>query len=411
MFTASATLALAASPAQATDGYFLNGIGAKAKGMGGVAIAAAQDALSIASNPAAATQFDKRVDFGVEIFIPDRGAEISGNGAGLNGSYSGNGANPFILPEFGYVHSVSDNVSLGIAINANGGMNTVYKTNPFASFGATGNAGVDLKQVFITPTAAVEFAPGHSFGVSPILMVQGFRASGIQPFTAASSDPANFTNNGTDWSVGGGFRAGYLGEFAPGFSFGAFYQSRIWASKFDKYAGLFANQGGFDVPESYGAGIAVRPVDGLLLAADIKRIEYSEIGSVGTPIAPLFSGVPFGFTGGPGFGWDDITVVKFGASYDFSDELTLRAGYGRSQNPVPASETFLNILAPGVVQDHFTVGATVGIGGGKELTAYAMHAPENTVSGSGSIPAPYGGGEADVSLAETSFGFSFGWEF
>lgn len=402
-------LAIAANPAHATDGYFLNGVGAKGKGMGGVAIALPQDALSVASNPAAATALETRVDFGVEIFVPDRGAEITGNGAGLDGNYSGNGANPFVLPEFGYVRPLSDNVSIGLTINGNGGMNTHYDDNPFANFGASRPAGVDLKQVFIAPTVAVEFAEGHSLGLSPIVLVQGFRASGIQPFSAASSDPANFTNQGTDWSFGGGFRVGYLGELAPGVNVGAFYQSRIWADGFDKYSGLFAQQGGFDVPESYGVGIAVEPVPGVLLGADLKRIEYSEVQSVGNPIAPLFTGTPFGFEGGPGFGWRDITVFKVGGSVDVSENLTLRAGYGRSDNPVPASETFLNILAPGVVQDHFSVGATVGIGNGMELTAFGMRAPRNTVEGSGSIPAPYGAGEADVFLAETSFGLSFGW--
>ena len=72
--------ALSASPAQATDGYFLNGIGAKAKGSAGVAIAQPQDALSIAANPAAATEVGGRLDVGVEFFIPNRGATISGNG-------------------------------------------------------------------------------------------------------------------------------------------------------------------------------------------------------------------------------------------------------------------------------------------------------------------------------------------
>ncbi len=409
--TVSAALAslAGAAPAQATDGYFLSGVGAKAKGMGGVAVAMPQDALSIASNPASATALPNRVDVGVEIFIPDRGATISGNGAGLNGSYSGNGANPFVLPEFGYVRSLTDSIAIGLTINGNGGMNTQYNANPFASFGATGPAGVDLKQVFISPTVAVELAEGHSVGLSPILLVQGFRVTGIQPFTAASSAPARFTNQGTDVAFGGGFRAGYLGQLAPGISIGAFYQSRIEAQDFDKYAGLFAQGGGFDVPESYGAGIALEPAPGLLLGVDVKRIEYSEIQSVGNPLAPLFGGTPFGAQGGPGFGWQDITVFKIGASMAVSEALTLRAGYGRSGNPVPASETFLNILAPGVVQDHFTIGATLGLGNGMEVTAYGMRAPRNEVAGAGSIPAPYGGGEADVFLAETSVGIAFGW--
>ena len=276
---------LAANPAHATDGYFLNGIGAKAKGSAGVAIAQPQDALSIAANPAAATQLGERLDVGVEIFIPNRGATIRGNGAGLNGSYSGNGANPFILPEFGYVRQLSDSVAVGIAVYGNGGMNTVYKTNPFASFGATGPAGIDLKQIFVTPTVAVKLAEGQSIGVSPIAVIQGFRATGISPFAAASQSPANFTDRGTDWSAGGGVRVGYLGQFSDAVSIGAFYQSKIWAGKFDKYAGLFAQGGGFDVPASYGAGIAVKPSAALTIAADVKRIEYSDIQSVGNPLS------------------------------------------------------------------------------------------------------------------------------
>lgn len=410
-----ATLPLAATliapAAHATDGYFLNGIGAAAKGAGGVAIALPQDALSIAANPAAATELDHRIDGGLEVFIPRRGARINGNAAGLDGAYTANDTNPFVLPEFGYVRPVSDNVSLGIAIYAHGGMNTTYGSSPFAAFGETGTTGVDLKQVFVTPTAAVRIAPGHSLGVSAIGLVQGFRARGIGVFSAASADPANFTNRGTDVTFGAGVQVGYLGKITDNVSVGAFYKSKVWAGKFDKYAGLFAQQGSFDVPASFGAGIAVTPSKRLTLAADVKHIQYSDVQSVGNSLAPLFQGVPFGADGAPGFGWRDITVGKFGAVYQASDRLTLRAGYSIGGNPVPASETLLNILAPGVVTEHFTAGATLKATSGLEFTTYAMHAPRNTVRGQGSIPANFGGGEADVYLRETSIGFAVGYSF
>ena len=98
-------------------------------------------------------------------------------------------------------------------------------------------------------------------------------------------------------------------------------------------------------------------------------------------------------------------------TYVASDKWTLRTGYGHSGNPVPRSETLLNILAPGVVSHHLTGGATYTTGSGVELTGYVMHAPKQTVRGAGSIPAPYGGGEADISLGETSFGLSAGFKF
>ena len=407
----SASVLTAPQAALATDGYFLSGMGAKAKGAGGVAIAMADDAVAVAANPAAAVDLGERLDIGFEVFVPSRGAKISNNGAGLNGTYSGNGANPFVLPEAGYVRPLGDNLAAAIVITGNGGMNTDYEKNPFARFGATGPAGVNLRQIFITPTLAARTGEGHSIGVSPIILIQSFEMKGIQPFTAASSAPAKMTNRGEDWSTGAGLRVGYLGHLGGGVSIGAFYQSKVWAQRFGKYAGLFAGRGGFDVPASWGFGVSFKASDRLTVGADYKRIEYSGVGSVGNRLAPLFTGVPFGAKNGPGFGWRDIDVVKLGAAYKASDRLTLRAGWGRSDNPVPASQTFLNILAPGVVTDHFTAGATIGLTDSVELTAYAMRAPRRTVRGSGSIPLPYGGGEADVHLAESAGGLSLGFRF
>lgn len=396
--------------AQATDGYFLNGVGAKAKGAGGVSIAMPQDALAISSNPATATAIGHRLDVGVEIFIPNRRAEVTGNLVGLDGNYSGNGANPFILPEIAYVRPLSDTVTVGIAINGNGGMNTHYDTNPFASFGATGQAGVNLAQISIVPTVAVEVTRGQSIGISPILIIQSFEAKGIQPFSAYSQDGANFTNRGVDWAFGAGFRVGYFGTFGDKLSLGAFYQSKGWTGKFDKYAGLFAESGGFDLPAAWGAGFSVKVSKRLTFGADYKRIEYSGVASVGNSLSPLFAGKPFGADNGPGFGWRDVNVWKVGAIWKASDKLTLRAGYGRTENPIPASETLLNILAPGVVRGHITGGASFRLSAGLEITAYAMHAPRQTVRGSNSIPAAFGGGEANLQLAETAFGLSFGMD-
>lgn len=287
--TASAAVALlAATPALATDGYFLNGVGAKAKGMGGVAIALPQDTLSIVSNPAAGTFIGHRLDGGVEIFVPDRAAGIRGNAAGPDARFGGNGINPFVLPEIGYVRPLSDRVAIGIAISGNGGMNTNYRDNPFARFGATGPAGVNLQQLFVSPTLSARIAPGHGIGIAPVIAVQSFRANGLQPFAAASADPQHFTDRGTSWSAGVGVRVGYLGQLTDWLSVGAFYQSKIATGRFNRYAGLFEDRGSFDIPASYGAGLAVKLVPALTIAADYKRIDYAGVGAVGNPLAPLF---------------------------------------------------------------------------------------------------------------------------
>ena len=56
-------------------------------------------------------------------------------------------------------------------------------------------------------------------------------------------------------------------------------------SKFKEYAGLFADGGDFDIPANYGVGIAFKATPKLTVAADVQRIDYSGVGSVGNPMA------------------------------------------------------------------------------------------------------------------------------
>jgi long-chain fatty acid transport protein len=180
---------------------------------------------------------------------------------------------------------------------------------------------------------------------------------------------------------------------------------------FDKYAGLFADQGEFDIPENYGLGIAVTPTPALTLALDWQRILYSDIPSVGNPVDSLFQGVPLGADDGPGFGWDDIDVFKLGASYVVDDRWTVRGGISHADQPIPGSQTFFNTLAPGVVQTHLTVGASYRFGDASEVSFSYMRAIEETVKGDGSIPPSFGGGEVDLTMSQNSFGVAFSRKF
>ena len=76
---------------------------------------------------------------------------------------------------------------------------------------------------------------------------------------------------------------------------------------------------------------------------------------------------------------------------------------------------YLNVLAPGVVQDHLTLGATWKNGKSGELSLSYGHAFKTTVKGAGSIPTGFppggfGGGEANVRLSEDIIGIAYGWK-
>ena len=254
----AALIALAglSGSAFATNGYFPHGYGMKAKGMGGVGIAYGQDAMAAATNPANMVLVGNRWDVGVEYFRPQRESSIVGNLFGPDGKFDGNSSENYFVPEFGYNKMIANNMSLGVSVYGNGGMATDYDRNPFARFGATGNAGVDLAQLMIAPTLSYKLNESHAIGVSLKIAYQRFEAFGIQPFAGISSAPTKVSNNGHDSSWGYGIGLGWTGQITPTVKLGATYQSKTKMQEFDDYKGLFAEKGGFDIPENYGVGMS-----------------------------------------------------------------------------------------------------------------------------------------------------------
>jgi len=435
LLAAATAAALAPCVALATDGYFSHGYGMKAKGMAGAATAVAQDAFGGANNPATMAFAGNRWDIGVDWFSPHREASRTGSGpAGIDGT-SESGATSFFIPEFAYNQMISPELALGVTVYGNGGMNTSYPGGEIPSASAcagfnpapgpynllcgNGKLGVDLSQLVIAPTLAWKFSPEHSIGLSPLLGYQRFKADGLQAFAGFSSDPANFTNNGYDSATGWGARIGYFGNLTKEISVGAAYSTKIAMSEFDKYKGLFAEQGGFDMPANWSVGVAFRPESAWLVAVDYKRIYYSGVKSVGNPSAVLVNcaggdlSACLGGSNGAGFGWQDVGVWKIGVQYALDASLTLRAGYGRSDNPIRPEDVTINILAPGVVQNHYTFGATYALDKESEITGAFMYAQKNSVSGQ-SLFAQFGAPATtseEISLSEYSLGIAYARKF
>jgi long-chain fatty acid transport protein len=390
--------------ALATDGYYSHGYGMKAKGMGGAATAMSDDAFGGANNPASMVFAGDRLDVGVDLFSPKREASRTGSaafGGALNGDVQSD-SNYFAIPEFGYNKMLNKDLSLGVSVYGNGGMNSDYAALPsgFNLLGGTGRLGVDLMQLIVAPTAAYKITPNHSFGISPLIGYQRFRAEGLDGF--------GITNQGYDDSFGYGVRVGYMGKITPSLTIGAAYASRMNFEKFDKYKGLFAEQGDFDIPENYNVGIAFKAMPDLTFALDYQRINYGDVKSIANAgNSSQVNGVPFGASNGSGFGWKSINVVKLGAEYQYNKRWTLRAGYNHSDNPIQPSEVTFNILAPGIIKDHATLGMTYLTDAGNELTVAYMHAFENTVTGPDGTPV---GGTDTIKMYQNSLGVAYSWK-
>jgi long-chain fatty acid transport protein len=403
---------LLVNSAFATDGYFLTGYGAKQQGRGGTGVALPGDSLAGATNPAGLTFVGDRLDFGLTLFRPIRSADITGNQLppgypDVNGTYDASRVKDFFLPEIGYSHLLHPNLAVGVALYGNGGLNTSY-TKPILILGGT-RGGVDLEQLFISPTLAYKLGAHHSFGVAANIAYQRFAAEGIQNFANAnySTDPTHVTNNGYSNSYGGGVRVGWVGEFNRYFNAGATYQSQTYASKFSRYSGLFAQGGKFNIPANFAGGVAIKAAPKATVQFDAERILYGQIKAVANSDA---NQAPLGADNGPGFGWHDITVIKTGLDYDVISALTLRGGYNHSGLPFDGTQTFFNLLAPAVTQHHLHAGATWTLKSGKDINFAYIHAFEGQVNGVHSIPPTAGGGNADLRMYQNSFQISFGWK-
>lgn len=448
--------------ALATNGYFLIGYGSKSRAMGGTGVANGQDGLAAAANPATMTDVDvntMRVDASAEFFNPPR--EVTHNSALLPATNERSASNLFLIPAMGGLYKFNRKIVVGFAA-VGAGLGTRYNQSwdpatrthngqPAPSgyfFNFQGNAsdtlGVSLMQMQMLPSVAYRLNKQHTLGASLAIGVQTFRAYGLQAFGATGS-PLNYTsdrehlsNNGNDWSYGAGVRLGWLSKFFKNqLSLGANYSSRVYMTKFEKYKGLFAEQGDFDIPENYAVGLAWRPNKQTTVAFDVQRILFSDIASVGNPgpdyrdpssFFPTSFGCPRGVSleeqpcalgkdKGMGFGWDDMTVYKLGVSYDLDKTWTVRAGLNYGEAPVPPSQSLFSLLAPGVVEKHLTLGFSYRPDSNMEISVNYMHAFENTVTGKTAFY-PDGISDADdlrndnaaMSMYQNSLGITFAYQ-
>jgi long-chain fatty acid transport protein len=405
------------------------------------------------ANPANIVNTGMRGDMGVGLFNAVRHAAVGSNaqqdpsvnnaGFGFDGATTSD-RNWFVMPEMGMTMNLSENLHVGMAFAPNGGGSTVYPTDFFSynaltidAPGSGATLGGELMQLLVPLTVGYKINENHAVGAALDLAAQRFRMYGLGSFKTFSStfgvpisaDFAHLTNNGFDYSYGAGLKLGYLGNFLDDkLSFGLSYTSRTYMTKFDKYKGLFAEQGDFDIPANYGVGIAFKPKKNLVFAADINRIEWSSVAALGnrgpgTSPKPYpgpgqnnaLSGVPSlndastatGNDRGMGFGWVDQTIYKLGVNWGVNERLQLRAGLNYGKTPILDDQLTFNTLLPVTTEKHYTVGFTYKATDELEITGTYMRAPETSQHSPNDRQNVVG--SVDIGMKQQMFALSLGW--
>ena len=401
--TTFAAASLLSSPVMATDGYFAHGFGARHKALAGAGAADGRDATSAALNPAGLVHVERdEFSMAVSGFSPRRKYSASGVSSAAPFVASGtvnSTKNWFAIPNMAYAHRTSNNPYIDViafSVVGNGGMNTQYPRSAGRGAGVFGfgQTGINLEQAIISLSFAKKIG-SLSIGISPSVVRQQFRATGLDGFGLgglSSAGPSGTIDRGNDVSWGYGLRYGIEWEATNNLRFGLTGSTRYKMQPFDKYAGLFAQKGDFDIPASIQIGVALDVMPNLTFMADYKHIWYGDIKSIANPSsnvvgcalaggAPSGSPLCLGGANGAGFGWKDIDVIKFGVEWEATDMLTLRAGYSYNTSPLRSKDVTFNILAPATVQHHITAGAEIKFNNHWSLELEGMYAPEVSVSG------------------------------
>jgi len=456
----AASMCLCSGSALATNGYFTHGVGTESKGMAGTGIGsnAANGPIIAASNPALAVFAEDGWQAGLSIFSPIRDYKassslVNGNfgaftiGEGSFDSSSETFPIPFVAKNW---RLKSGNV-ISTSFYGRGGMNTDWD-NPDASatslacdpFGQTvtmdqgtfcdGHAGVDLSQAFLSIIYSAKVSESFTWGLGPVLAVQAFEATGVgsfQGFTKTFADcfilqppgscnpiPTSLSDNGHEISTGFGFAGGVWFAISDSVSAGLSYQSKLSMSEFDDYADLFAENGGFDIPASAKFGLSFEGSNNARLNLDIEHTEYNDVDSVGNPLANIIGcptaqlgGTDFesclGGKNGAGFGWEDMTTYKIGMEWTESETYTWRAGLSYGEQPIQSADLLFNILAPGVMEQHFTVGMTKNKPGGGAWSFSFMYATSKTVKGLNMFDPTQ---TLEIKMKQYEFEFSYLWK-
>ncbi len=410
--TMSAALALVvATPARATNGMRMIGFGPVQNSMGGVGVGATLDSASILSNPAGMSELGLRVDFGATYFSPSVKYSAT-ESPGLGGMVvnqpgvtfqSDKGASP--IPAFGIVIPIDDRWTFGMGAYGVAGMGVDYAQNLYSSPTYTG-----YQQMRFTPGIAFKLNDMFSFGIT----LNGMWAT-------------------TEWNVASNFgQAPHLGGSAFGLgatigakitpiqmlTIGIAFETTSFFQDFSYNTGARPDPmdpagpllpGGidkltFNQPCVLTGGVAVRPIDMLLVAVDVEWINWAATNGANKP---SFSQAPSGAMPW-NMNWSSQVVFKFGVQVTPLDWLDLRAGYNYGKMPLDPSRAFENIAFPAVVENHITLGAGFHIGKHFAINLGGMYAPTATLTGANADYPPTGQAIASYTTSMSQFGLDGG---
>lgn len=401
------------SPLVATNGMNMEGYGPVATAMGGASLAFDNGTAGVMNNPATLGLMagNARFEFALGLLGPDITAtNPAGTGADSQST-------AFFMPAFGYTRRSGDLV-YGFGVFGQGGMGCEYEGSSWRGLGfglvnrtevSVGRAMIPIAwkvndRLYVAATADFMWAgmdlkmamSGAQFFdlVNPLSQQFG-RASGsiVQSFNGMMSQLPAGTNvdyayfnfsNGSDFT-GKARGYGYAGKLglvyraSDQLNLGLVYHTRSALGDLKTGGAQVSFQlnipgmgampqtlsgemkvNDFEWPAMLGAGLAYRPNDRWLLAADMRAVFWQDVMEQFRMSFVASGDAANGPFGGQDLSavlfqnWKNQVIVQLGAAYQATDQLTLRFGGNFSSDPIP--DNFLNCLFPAIIEQHLSLG-------------------------------------------------------
>lgn len=392
--------------AQATNGDNLIGVGPISRAMGGVGVAAPQDAISATfSNPAAMCVGpfcpNSEFDFAATLFAPkiDGTVTINGNGP-LDGTHKSRAdEKTYLVPAFGISTPINEKLRLGLSAYGITGLGVDHRDTALS--GLTAADATQLMILKVAPTIAYKVSDNFSIGAAVHVVNSQLDL-----------------DQGTSSAYGLGAQVGALYHLGDSIHLGGTYTSAINADHQNVYdLDGDGSQDDFELesPQAVGIGIAYEPSQSLLLEVDAKWLNWSDA------------------RGYDALGWNDQICVAVGVQVKPATNFALRLGYNYAENQIDdhtfdgdatvrvqgkdvnayGFETLRIIGFPAAVEHHVTVGLGYDINDAVALNFGYMHAFKETVKSTGTLPTAFGGGAValESELYEDAIDFSISWLF
>jgi long-chain fatty acid transport protein len=167
----------------------------------------------------------------------------------------------------------------------------------------------------------------------------------------------------------------------------------------------------FQWPSTIALGMSFKANDKLMLAADVKRINWSEvmknftmkfdadsITMAGMDVTAMFAQKDM--TAVMYQNWEDQTVIQLGAAYQVNEAATVRVGYSSSSNPVP-DET-MHYLFPAVTETAYTLGLGYVINDNSSMDVALSLVPEVTGGGDNGF---------ETSMSQANYQLMYSYKF